>query len=55
MKLDLKFASQLREFLIANQFKRMIIVISNLATDNDFHNFIKFMHFNENDIIRILS
>ena len=55
VELDLKFASQLREFLVANQLERVITVIPNLATDNCPHDSIEFMHPNGNGTIRIPS
>lgn len=55
MELDLEFASQLREFLVANQLEKVITVIPNIAIDSGLHDSIEFMHPNGNGTIRIPS
>ncbi|KAL9124570.1 MAG: hypothetical protein Q9217_006109 [Psora testacea] len=53
IELDIKFASQLREFLVVHQLEKVVALIPKLVTDSGLHDSIEFMHPNGNGTIRI--
>ncbi|MCJ1392909.1 hypothetical protein MMC18_005781 [Xylographa bjoerkii] len=52
MELDHAFASQLRNFLVEYQLKKVIVLIPSVAADGGLHDSIEFTHHDENGTIR---